>query len=147
HNIALPRPGEEVDLARVQEAARWASLADFIEQELPDAYHTVIGDQGVRLSGGQQQRLGLARALYRQPKVLILDEATSALDNLTERSIVEALDELPSELTLIIVAHRLSTVRRADQIYFLDAGQILSAGTYDELLASNESFRTMVELS
>ncbi len=147
NNIVVPSDGQTVDLERAQVAARMASLYDFIENEMPQGFATVIGDKGIRLSGGQRQRLGLARALYRNPEVLFLDEATSALDNITEESIVQALDNLPTDLTLIIIAHRLSSVKRAGIIYFLQDGNIVSQGTYDVLLESNETFRTMVKLS
>ena len=147
NNIIIPVPGEDIDVAKAEKAARMASLYDFIMEELPQGFETIIGENGIRLSGGQRQRLGLARALYRAPEVLFLDEATSALDNITEESIVRSLDNLPEDLTLIIIAHRLSSVRRADIIYFLQDGKIVSQGTYDELLETNETFRTMVKLS
>jgi ATP-binding cassette subfamily C protein len=146
-NIVMDVEPENVDQQKLEQACRMASIYDFVNEELPNGFATVIGERGVRLSGGQKQRLGLARALYRNPHVLILDEATSSLDNITEKSIVESLDNLPEDLTLIIIAHRLSSVRRADCIYFLSDGKIMASGTYDELLESSETFRTMVELS
>ncbi|MEO0873667.1 MAG: ABC transporter ATP-binding protein [Bacteroidota bacterium] len=147
NNIAVPTPDQEADLERAQQAAQMASIFDFISDELPQGFQTLVGEKGVRLSGGQRQRLGLARALYRNPEVLFLDEATSALDNITEESIVKALDKLPAELTLIIIAHRLSSVRRADIIYFLQNGKIISQGSYEDLLENNETFRAMAKLS
>ncbi|MEL7427703.1 MAG: ATP-binding cassette domain-containing protein, partial [Bacteroidota bacterium] len=143
----VPTPDQEADLERAQQAAQMASIFDFISDELPQGFQTLVGEKGVRLSGGQRQRLGLARALYRNPEVLFLDEATSALDNITEESIVKALDKLPAELTLIIIAHRLSSVRRADIIYFLQNGKIISQGSYEDLLENNETFRAMAKLS
>ncbi|MEO0726401.1 MAG: ATP-binding cassette domain-containing protein [Bacteroidota bacterium] len=147
NNIAVPKNGSQINVERAEAAARMASIYDFVVREMPQQFKTIIGEKGIRLSGGQRQRLGLARALYRNPEVLFLDEATSALDNITEESIVKALDNLPADLTLIIIAHRLSTVKRADIIYFLQDGNIVSQGTYDDLLASNETFRTMAKLS
>jgi len=96
------------------------------------------------LSGGQRQRIGIARALYRDPDILILDEATSALDNLTEHAVMDAVHNLGKKKTIILIAHRLTTVRECDQIFYLEQGQIVSVGTYDELLASNPKFRLMV---
>ncbi|MEL7249562.1 MAG: ATP-binding cassette domain-containing protein [Bacteroidota bacterium] len=147
NNIAVPKNGSQINVERAEAAARMASIYDFVVREMPQQFKTIIGEKGIRLSGGQRQRLGLARALYRNPEVLFLDEATSALDNITEESIVKALDNLPADLTLIIIAHRLSTVKRADIIYFLQDGNIVSQGTYDDLLESNETFRTMAKLS
>lgn len=136
-----------VNEARLNEAAKMADIYSFINDQLPQGMNTVIGERGVRLSGGQRQRIGLARALYRQPAVLILDEATSALDNVTEKGIIDSLDNLPEDLTLIIIAHRLSTVRHANCIHILQNGQIIAKGTYDELFESNSTFREMVQLS
>jgi ABC-type multidrug transport system fused ATPase/permease subunit len=106
----------------------------------------VVGERGVRLSGGQRQRLGLARALYRDPSVLILDEATSALDNVTEHEITETLRELRGSLTILIVAHRLSTVRYADNLVFLKDGNIEAQGTFTSLRDENLDFARLVEL-
>jgi len=146
-NIILGNKGEATDFDLLKEACQMADIYDFIVNELPDAFETKIGERGIRLSGGQRQRLGLARALYRQPNVLILDEATSALDSITEKGIIESLRFLPKKLTTIIIAHRLSTVRHADCIYFLREGIIHAHGNYESLIHSNETFKTMVELS
>ncbi|MEN0047843.1 MAG: ABC transporter ATP-binding protein [Bacteroidota bacterium] len=145
-NIMFGVDKSAVDQARLEEAARMADIYDFI-QSLPKKYETKIGERGTRLSGGQRQRIGLARALYRNPDVLILDEATSALDNITEKSVIASLSALPDDLTVIIVAHRLSTVRYANCIYLLESGQIIDQGSYDELITSSKTFREMVELS
>ncbi|WP_336648648.1 ABC transporter ATP-binding protein [Microbacterium sp. MMO-10] len=144
-NIAFGEPAADVDLDRVTEVLRLAELYDFVT-ELPDGVQTVVGERGVRLSGGQRQRIGLARALYRRPKVLVLDEATSALDNETEHQIANTLQRLSGKLTLIIVAHRLSTVRRADHLVFLEDGRIAAQGTFDQVRKSNEHFARLVEL-
>ena len=129
------------------EVSKIADIYNFISSDLPKAFNTEIGERGVRLSGGQRQRLGLARALYHNPSVLILDEATSALDSITEKGIIDSLKCLPNEMTIILIAHRLSSVRHADCIYLLEEGNIIGKGSYETLLESNEVFRTMVELS
>lgn len=146
-NIVLGQEKEEVDWERVKRSAQLADIYDFIKDELPDGFQTSIGERGVRLSGGQRQRLGMARALYRQPNVLVLDEATSALDSITERGIIESLRSLPNNLTTIVIAHRLSTVRHADCIYILKDGDIVAQGNYESLMYSNDTFKEMVQLS
>jgi len=143
-NIAFGVRPEEIDMAAVERAARLANVHDFIVSELPDGYETVVGERGVRLSGGQRQRLGIARALYHDPKVLVFDEATSALDNVTEESIFRAVSELGKSKTIVMIAHRMSTVRGCDVIYVLDRGAVQAQGTYDDLLATNPLFRAMV---
>ncbi len=145
-NIAIGLYDEEVDIKLVQKVAQVANIHDFISDELPKGYETVIGERGVRLSGGQRQRLGLARALYRQPKVLILDEATSALDSITESAVIDSLRAYSEDLTVIVIAHRLSTVRHADCIYLLEKGRIVAEGNYEKLIQKSEVFREMVEL-
>lgn len=147
HNIVIGESDDEIDMERVQMAARMAEIHDFIENELSEKYKTKIGERGVRLSGGQRQRLGLARALYRNPKVLVLDEATAALDSITENNIIETLKLLPNELTTLIIAHRLSTVRHADRICLLENGKIKASGTYEELQKYSLDFQEMVELN
>ncbi|MGA1699242.1 MAG: ATP-binding cassette domain-containing protein, partial [Ilumatobacteraceae bacterium] len=105
---------------------------------LPDGLDTETGERGVRLSGGQRQRLGIARALYRNPQVLVFDEATSALDSQTESEVVDAIERLRGERTVIIVAHRLSTVRHCDTLYMLESGRIVRSGSYDEVVGASE---------
>lgn len=144
-NIAFGLPEHAVDMDAVERAARVANLHDFVVNEMPEGYQTRVGERGVRLSGGQRQRIGIARALYHDPDVLILDEATSALDNLTEQAVMEAVDNLGSGKTIILIAHRLSTVRNCDCIYMLERGALIAAGTYDELMVSSSKFRTMAE--
>ncbi|MGK0388995.1 MAG: ABC-type bacteriocin/lantibiotic exporter with double-glycine peptidase domain [Maribacter sp.] len=138
---------KDVDMERLKSATKMADIHDFIINELPEGFDTKIGEKGVRLSGGQRQRLGLARALYINPSVLILDEATSALDSITEKGIISSLKLLPKNITTIIIAHRLSTIRHADCIYFLKEGKIIDKGTYDSLIDSSPIFKTMVKLS
>ncbi|HEY4365950.1 MAG TPA: ABC transporter ATP-binding protein [Steroidobacteraceae bacterium] len=141
-NIAFGVPPADIDMENVRRAARQAQIADFAE-ELPDKYATSVGERGVRLSGGQRQRIGIARALYKHASVLVFDEATSALDSATERSVMEAIQELDRELTVLLIAHRLTTVRRCDVIVELRHGALVAQGSYDELLASSASFREM----
>lgn len=143
-NIAFGVPKDQIDMAGVERAARTAALHDFVMSDLPQGYHTLVGERGVRLSGGQRQRIGIARALYRDPTLLIMDEATSALDNITERVVMEAVHNIRADKTVILIAHRLSTVKSCDTIFLMDRGRLLAQGSYDELLAGNEVFRRMV---
>ncbi|MEC9431881.1 MAG: ABC transporter ATP-binding protein [Pseudomonadota bacterium] len=144
-NIAFGIPADRIDRAAVERAARVAALHDFVLSELPDGYDTVVGDRGARLSGGQRQRIGIARALYHDPDVLIMDEATSALDNLTEKAVMEAVYNIGREKTVIMIAHRLSTVKDCDVIYLLERGAVAASGGYDALFASSAAFRAMAE--
>lgn len=146
-NIAFGIEPDAIDLAAVERAARIARLHDFIVQELPKGYRTEVGERGVRLSGGQRQRIGIARALYHDPGVLIMDEATSALDSSTESAVMEAIFGLEHSKTIIIIAHRLSTVRRCDCIHLFGDGHIVASGTFDELLASSPVFQRLVHTS
>jgi ABC-type multidrug transport system fused ATPase/permease subunit len=134
-NVALDIRDEMIDDAAVEEALRAAQLWDFV-QTLPRGLETETGERGVRLSGGQRQRLGIARALYRRPQILVFDEATSALDSQTEHEVVEAIERLRGERTVIIVAHRLSTVRKCDRLYMLEAGRVVKSGSYEQVLGS-----------
>ena len=131
-NLRFAQP--EASDAQLEAAARAAQIHDLVES-LPDGYDTVVGERGYRFSGGEKQRIAIARTILRNPPVLVLDEATSALDNQTERAVQVALDELAEGRTTIAIAHRLSTVRHADQIVVLDGGRIVERGTHDELLA------------
>jgi len=142
-NIAFGIPEDEIDMAAVERAARMASLHDFVTTELAQGYATEVGERGVRLSGGQRQRVGIARALYHDPEVLILDEATSALDNLTERAVMEAVDNVGGQKTIVLIAHRLSTVRQCDTIFLLEQGRLVAEGDFDALIEQNTRFRQM----
>jgi ABC-type bacteriocin/lantibiotic exporter with double-glycine peptidase domain len=142
-NIAFGIPDVEIDHKSVVEAASLAHLHDFICKDLPDGYDTVLGDRGIRLSGGQRQRIGIARALYHDPSVLVLDEATSSLDNITENVIMEALHTLSHQKTIIMVAHRLSTVRECDKIFVMERGKVSDQGTYQDLILRNAIFRQL----
>lgn len=145
-NIALGVHSRNRDMDAVVRAARLANLHDFVTRELPNAYDTPIGERGVRLSGGQRQRIGIARALYRDPPVLVFDEATSALDNATERAVMEAVHNLASQKTIILIAHRLTTVKPSDQIYVLDAGRVVEQGTWDQLVQGGSHFQNLAAL-
>lgn len=146
-NIAMGQTDEKIDYQRLEDVTRMADIFDFINTELPDGFEAQIGERGVKLSGGQRQRIGLARALYRNPSVLILDEATSALDTVTEKNIIDSLEKLPKNMTIILIAHRLSTVKHADMIYLLEEGQLVGQGSYDLLKDTSSAFREMVRLS
>jgi ABC-type multidrug transport system fused ATPase/permease subunit len=141
-NIAFGVAPEKIDMNAVIRAATIANLHDFVET-LPDAYTTVVGERGVRLSGGQRQRIGIARALYHDPSVLILDEATSALDNVTEEAVFQAIKKVMGQKTVIMIAHRISTVRECDTIFVLEKGTIVGQGDYRELLKTNARFQAL----
>jgi len=134
-----------IDMRHIERAAKAAQLHEFITSELSEGYDTLVGESGVRLSGGQRQRLGIARALYRDPEVLFLDEATSALDNLTEKAVIKAVEGLSGKKTIVMIAHRLSTVRNCDQIVFMQRGRITAMGTYDQLIEENADFREIAD--
>lgn len=144
-NIAFGLPLDKVDLKRVKRAARQAQIADYIESR-PEGYQTHVGERGVRLSGGQRQRIGIARALYKQASVLVFDEATSALDNGTEQSVMDAIGMLNRNLTIVLIAHRLTTVRHCDIIVELEYGKVVAQGTYEQLLKHSPSFRDMAKV-
>lgn len=142
-NIAFGVSPEDIDRNAVERAAKIANLHHFVIDEMPNGYDTRVGERGVRLSGGQRQRIGIARALYHDPEVLILDEATSALDNLTEQAVMEAIRNLGGRKTIIMVAHRLTTIQACDCIFMMDKGKVAAQGTYEELVESNGRFRAM----
>ena len=136
-NIAFGIDPERIDKEAVEEASKIANLHEFVIDELPRKYLTKIGERGVRLSGGQKQRIGIARALYHKPQVLILDEATSALDNQTEQVVMDAMNNLSKHITMIIVAHRLNTVKNCDIIFKFEKGKLIGQGTFNELIDDN----------
>ena len=140
-NIAFGVESEDINQLAVEKASIIANLHEFVMKELPLQYQTMVGERGVRLSGGQRQRIGIARALYHDPKILILDEATSALDNQTEKAVMDAVNNLGKNITIILIAHRLSTVKNCDLIFILDKGQLKDKGTFEELIKVNNQFR------
>ena len=141
-NIAFGVAPEDIEEEKVWQALRLAQLEDFV-RSLPLGLNTVIGERGIRLSGGQRQRISIARALYHDPEVLVMDEATAALDNETERDFMAALDGLSGGKTIIVIAHRLTTVQSCDKIFFLKEGQLVADGKYNELLKDCPQFRDM----
>lgn len=143
NNIAYGNP--DVSIEQIIEAAKIANAHDFISK-LPDAYDTHLGERGIGLSGGERQRISIARAVIRDPHVLILDEATSAVDTRTEKLIQEAIDRLIKNRTTIIIAHRLSTLRRADKIIVLEDGRIVEVGTHNELMERRGKFYDMIQM-
>jgi len=145
-NIAFGLEEREINIKSVEKASKISSLHDFIINELPNGYNTVVGERGVRLSGGQRQRIGIARALYQNPQLLVLDEATSALDNITEKAVIDSVNNLDN-ITTIMVAHRLSSVKNCDNIFLLENGKLKAQGTYNELYQSDEIFRKMTQIN
>ncbi|MBU6229337.1 MAG: ABC transporter ATP-binding protein/permease [Cyanobacteria bacterium REEB459] len=141
-NIAFGVPANDIDLSRVRWAAEMAQISEFIESR-PEGYQAIVGERGVRLSGGQRQRIGIARALYKKASVIVLDEATSALDNATEREVMAAVERLSGEVTVILIAHRLSTVEKCDLIIELEQGHVAAQGSYQDLLSYSETFKRM----
>lgn len=133
-NIAFGVSSKDINQEDVEKASKIANLHDFVINELPEKYQTTIGERGVRLSGGQRQRIGIARALYHSPKLLILDEATSALDNTTEQAVMDAINNLRKDITIILIAHRLNTVKNCDIVFKIEKGQIVEQGTFDKLI-------------
>tara|TARA_Y100000389_G_scaffold169439_1_gene175714 strand:- start:21216 stop:23012 length:1797 start_codon:yes stop_codon:yes gene_type:complete len=143
-NIAFGIDHKQIDYKAVERAAKIASIHEFIINDLPKKYETNVGERGIRLSGGQLQRIGIARAFYHNSKVIILDEATNALDDITEQSVMDTIYSLDDDLTIILIAHRLNTIRKCDQIFLLEKGEVKAQGTYEELKYSNLAFKKML---
>ena len=139
-NIAFGLDEKEIKQDWVEKACRNANLEEFIN-ELPKKYNTIIGEGGIRLSGGQRQRIGIARALYHNPRVLVLDEATSALDNETEQAVMNAVNKLGKDVTIILIAHRLNTVENCDIIFKLEKGRVVFQGSFKELLSHDKKIK------
>ena len=146
-NIALGLAPDEIAPERLRRAARIAQIDTFVTEELPEGYDTLVGERGVRLSGGQRQRIGIARALYHDADLIVFDEATSALDNLTEAEVMGAIDALPGDKTVVMIAHRLSTVRRCDRIAVLDKGRLVGCDTWEALMEGNDHFQRIARLA
>ncbi len=136
-NIAFGLNTNDIDKQRVEKASKIANLHEFVTKELPNSYQSFVGERGVRLSGGQRQRIGIARALYNNPKLLILDEATSALDNETEKSVMDALNNISKDITIILIAHRLNTVKNCDIVFKLEKGEFLKEISKDDIVSDN----------
>ncbi len=146
NNIAFGIDEEKINQERIKEVLGVAHLNEFVDK-LEEGVNTHIGERGIRLSGGQRQRIGIARALYNNPEVLVMDEATSSLDNITEKFVIDAIEKLKKERTVIIIAHRLTTVKNCDTLYLLKDGKIAAKGSYEELLRDNKEFQKMVDSS
>lgn len=142
NNICFGIPEKDIDENKVWDAVKTAQLAHFVNK-LDDGLDTIVGERGVRLSGGQRQRIGIARAVYNNPQILIMDEATSALDNITERHVVNSIEKLRGDKTIIMIAHRLTTVQRCDTIYMMKDAEIIAEGSYEQLLLNSPDFREM----
>ena len=132
-NIAFGINTKDIDNEAVERAASIAKIHDFIDTELPLKYDTKVGEHGVRLSGGQRQRIGIARALYNKPQILVLDEATNALDSDTEKEVIEEIKKLIKNTTIIMIAHRMNTIKKCHKIFLLENGTIKSQGSYDQI--------------
>ena len=141
-NVAFGIPKQKIDLDRVHRALELAHLSELLSG-LDDGIDTKVGERGVQLSGGQRQRIGIARALYNQAEVLVFDEATSSLDGITEKMIIEAIHEFSGQKTIIMIAHRLKTVKKCDLIFFMDKGKVIDKGTFQELIDRNEHFKKL----
>jgi ABC-type multidrug transport system fused ATPase/permease subunit len=144
-NIAIGFDETSFDYQRIQNAIENAKLSEVVEA-LPDGIRSSVGERGSRLSGGQRQRLGVARSLYTNPKLLVLDEATSALDGQTEADISESISAMRGEVTVILIAHRLSTVRKADQVVYIDEGKILAVGSFEQVRSAVKDFDSQAVL-
>ena len=141
-NVAFGLSKNQINFKNVENALKLANLEEFVK-DLKNGVHTKVGERGVQLSGGQRQRIGIARALYHKAEVLVFDEATSSLDGITEKMIMQAVHKFSDEKTIIMIAHRLKTVEKCDQIFFIDEGKVVDQGTFQELIEKNEKFKNM----
>ena len=141
-NVAFGIPKDDINLNQVELTLELSNLMPLIKS-LEDGIHTKVGERGVQLSGGQRQRIGIARALYHKAEVLVFDEATSSLDGITEKMVMEAIHDFSGQKTIVLIAHRLKTVQKCDQIFFLDKGKVIDQGTYEELIKKNKYFKNM----
>ena len=136
---------ENASIEEIKIAAKAANAIEFIN-ELPDGFDTIVGERGTKLSGGQKQRLSIARAIFRNPKILIMDEATSSLDSEAEKKVKNAIDELVKERTVIVIAHRLSTIINADKILVFENGELVDAGKHDDLIERSKTYKNLYQL-
>jgi ABC-type multidrug transport system fused ATPase/permease subunit len=141
-NVAFGLSKDQINFNQVDNALKLANLEEFVK-DLKNGVHTKVGERGVQLSGGQRQRIGIARALYHQAEILVFDEATSSLDGITEKMIMQAVHKFSNEKTIIMIAHRLKTIEKCDQIFFIDEGKVADQGTFQELIEKNEKFKNM----
>ena len=139
-NIAFGCSSENINQDLIEKSSKIANLHQFVMDKLPSQYLTKIGERGIKLSGGERQRIGIARALYHNPQLLILDEATSALDDQTQQAVMDAIDNLDKNLTIILIAHRLDTMKKCDKIILIENGEIKKEGKFEELIKSNKNF-------
>jgi len=146
-NIAFGINYDDIDIPRVKKVSKIAQLHDFIVEELTDGYETIVGERGSRLSGGQIQRIGIARALYKNPEILVLDEATSSLDAETEYKVMESIKDIDKEITVIMIAHRLNTIKHCEKIFVLKDGFVEKEGKYDDLLISSQTFKKLAQIN
>jgi ATP-binding cassette, subfamily B, bacterial PglK len=144
-NIAFGVDYKDINQEALEQAAKISNLHEFVINELPLQYKTKVGERGVKLSGGQRQRIGIARALYHKPQLLIMDEGTSSLDNITEYIIMETLNKIKTDFTIILIAHRLNTVKDCDNIFVLENGQVKEQGSFEELIKNSETFNKMIK--
>ena len=143
NNIGFGIKPEDIDNEKLNYAVEQSSLTKLIKK-MPNGIDQIVGEKGMKISGGEKQRIGIARALYHNPQILILDEATSSLDNQTEKAVMDAVNNLSNDITIILIAHRLSTVKNCDNIFLLEKGELKEQGTFEELIKVNESFRANV---
>ena len=141
-NVAFGLPKDLINIDKVKRAIKLSSLESFVDS-LPNGLDEIVGEKGVQLSGGQRQRIAIARALYNDPEVLVFDEATSALDGLTEKAIMDAIYELSSHKTIILVAHRLNTVKKCDRIFLFENGRLIDSGSFEVMQENNKKFQNM----
>ena len=132
-NIAFGTEPKNIDQNLVEKVSKIANLHDFIKENLQEKYETIIGERGIKLSGGQRQRIGIARALYNNPAVIVFDEATSALDSQTEQAVMDAVNNLGKDITVILIAHRTNTVRNCEVIFKLEKGKVVEKCNYNDL--------------
>jgi len=146
-NIAFGVDNDDINISRVKKVAKIAQLHDFITKELTEGYETIVGERGSRLSGGQIQRIGIARALYKNPEILVLDEATSSLDAETEYKVMESIKNIDKNITVIIIAHRINTIKHCEKIFILKDGFVEKEGQYDDLIISSKTFKKLAQIN